>query len=514
MSTPTNMSAPPFQQFIYPPSAATYAAVPPPPPAYSFDPNDILGTMQNNSLNTSIYDGTTKVIAAINDNGRLFTSEFAGLNKDVIQSSLGLRDAIERGNLTNGNAIERTSGITQNIIERVAGENRMTTITSDAASRQAAADTARDIMRAVDHNGANGMSTTERVGSNLSTGLERIGGNTMATTERVGSNLSSGIERNGGNIMTAIERVAGEGRLTTTVTDAATRQASADSARDIAIAVERNGGNGISATQNAQGAITTAIERNAGENRMTTVTMAGQTDNRMTDIRHAVIGEVNRSTNELLGVLRGNTEDLHNAVSSGAWENRTAMATGFNQSMVEALKSKAELSQQSSQEYASLVLENAKSDALLSNQASNQYASLLLEQQKVKEYLSSKGDGHFAMNQLELQKVKEGLACQASNHFSINQLEQQKIRESLTLQMADAKYEALKSQQFLADKIAECCCKTGDKIDNIDRDRLRDNLSVERTDNNLLKVLEFSNAFDGRGYGHGHGHRGRHHGRH
>jgi hypothetical protein len=147
----------------------------------------------------------------------------------------------------------------------------------------------------------------------------------------------------------------------------------------------------------------------------------------------------------------------------------------------------------------------------ISKTVDGHYASLMLEQQKLGQFFGSKADSHFAMNQLELQKVKEGLACQAAQNFSISQLEAQKIRESITLQLADAKYEALKSTTFLADKIAECCCKTGDKIDNIDRDRLRDNLNVERTDNNLLKVLEFTDLLDGRRGGHhGRGRRGHH----
>jgi len=104
------------------------------------------------------------------------------------------------------------------------------------------------------------------------------------------------------------------------------------------------------------------------------------------------------------------------------------------------------------------------------------------------------------MNQLELQKVKEGLAAQASHHFASTQLEAQKIKEVLSAQLADAKYEALKSQQYLGDKIDECCCSVKEKIDVIDRDRLRDNLTVERGDNNILKLLELGDLY-GRGRG-------------
>jgi hypothetical protein len=94
------------------------------------------------------------------------------------------------------------------------------------------------------------------------------------------------------------------------------------------------------------------------------------------------------------------------------------------------------------------------------------------------------------MNQLELQKAKSELASQASQHFSINQLEQQKLGSVLSAQLAEAKYEALKTQTTLAEKMMECCCEVKQKIDLVDRDRLRDKLSNEINDNNSLKQAE------------------------
>jgi hypothetical protein len=135
----------------------------------------------------------------------------------------------------------------------------------------------------------------------------------------------------------------------------------------------------------------------------------------------------------------------------------------------------------------------------------------------MKEYLSSKGDNQFAMSQLELQKAKTDILTQASAHFSVNQLEQQKIREALSNQLAEAKYEALKSQQYLAEKMGECCCEVKQKIDLVDRDRLRDTLNTATNDNNLLKLAElageprYRNGFPFGGYAngpydHGYGH--------
>ena len=125
------------------------------------------------------------------------------------------------------------------------------------------------------------------------------------------------------------------------------------------------------------------------------------------------------------------------------------------------------------------------------------------------------------MNQLELQKAKSDLASQASQHFSINQLEQQKLGSVISAQLAEAKYEALKTQHTLAEKMMECCCEVKQKVDLIDRDRLRDTLSNQVNDNNSLKQAELgypsvinpllaaqSAGFGYPGYGPGYGYGG------
>jgi len=112
---------------------------------------------------------------------------------------------------------------------------------------------------------------------------------------------------------------------------------------------------------------------------------------------------------------------------------------------------------------------------------------------------------------LEMQKVKEGLSVQAAQNFAISQLEAQKNREAIQMQLAEAKYEALKSQQYLGDKMAECCCTIKEKMDTIDRDRLRDNLTVARDRNNTLEQVEVMELLLNRrgGFGEGRGDRDR-----
>ena len=386
----------------------------------------------------------TFLLKAITDSNKSLTADINGVSRDITATSLGLRDAVERGQLNNANITERTASQT---------------------------------IRAVEQGSALNQTTSERVGANAAITSERIGG----------------------NVLTAIERVAGEGRMTTTVTDAANRQAAADSARDVLVSVERTGGNAVSAVQTSYGGLLGAIERTAGESRAQALEGNENTRSALGDVRTSIITDVhrgfsdmstsfNRGTNELLLANTQTSNYLGKAIADSAWENRTAVASA----VLEQLKMGESVKANSAAQYSSIVLENAKSSALLSSQGSNQYASMLLEQQKMKEYLGSKGDNQFAMTQLELQKVKEGLASQAAQHFSISQLEQQKMGSLLSAQMAEAKYEALKSQQYVADKVDECCCEVKEKIDNVDRDRLRDNLVVEKGDNNILKIIELT----------------------
>jgi len=362
--------------------------------------------------------------------------------------------------------------------------------TAERTKQQAANDIARDILRAVEHNGANNAHVTEISAAQLASAIERNGALNASTTERVNSQLASAVERNGATNQAAIERTAGEARLTTVVSDAASRQAANDSARDVERAIDRNGLANLSTTKDAYNGILSSVERNAGETRLAGAISAGVTDTKLTDVRHSVLNDVNRVENEIVSSNTQNFNVLNKAITDSAWENRTAMSTGFQNIGEEHLRTKFDLSKQNA----------------------DHYATLLLEQQKMATFLASKADNHFAVNQLEMQKVKEGLACQAAQNFAITQLEAQKNREAIQMQLAEAKYEALKSQQYLGDKMAECCCTIKEKIDTVDRDRLRDHLTVSRDKNNMLEQVEFLELLLSRrgGWGEGRGGHGHH----
>jgi hypothetical protein len=521
---------PPYQQYqnFYP------AGVNP----YSLDPAQILASLQNTATNSNINEGANKTIFAVSDAQRQLTSELNGVEKNIYDStgkivstiethSLGLRDAIERGNVGQATAIEKTASNTQSTVERVNSQ----------------------LATAIERNGANSMNTTERVGGQVSSAVERVGGQ-----------VGSSVERNGGSILSSIERVAGEGRLTTTVADAASRQAANDNARDVLSAVERNGAAAVGTSKDAYNGLLQSVERNAGESRVQTLTASGILGSAITDVRHSILNDVNRTASDL---SLGQTQSLNvltKHVTDAAWEGRTAMATGFQSLAEENLRTKHDLAQQGSNYFASQMLESQKLAHVTDSKADGHYASQMLEAQKLAHILDNKADGHFAAtlskadhhyasqmleaqklahvsdsksdahfaaiiskndNQfaallLEQQKVKECLASQAANNFAINQLEQQKIKEVITMQLQDAKYEALKNKQDLSKEMAECCCEVKQKIDQraqdvigtvdtLDRNRLRDEVNTINNENTFLKFLDFDRGYD-RGYGRRHRH--------
>jgi hypothetical protein len=291
--------------------------------------------------------------------------------------------------------------------------------------------------------------------------------------------------------LAAIERTSGEARLTTVISEAANRQSSNDNSRDVLSAVERNGFNSVLTTKDTHSGLLATIERNAGEGRIQTLTSAGIADAALRDVRYSILNDLNRVGNDLNMSGVQNFNVLSKSVTDGAWESRTAMANGFQNISEEHLRTKFDLSKG----------------------MDSHYASLMLEQQKLGQFMASKSDSHFAANQLEMQKVKEGLAFQAAQNFSSIQLESAKSNGLISAQLAEAKYDALKNTQFLADKMCECCCEVKMKIDNVDRDRLRDNLIVQRGESNLLRA-EFAERrnddrrFFGGHHGHGDGHHG------
>jgi hypothetical protein len=475
------MSAPP----VYP-SAPVW------PPAgynpYTLDATQILSAMQNNSLTENIYDSTNKMVGSVNDAQRLLTQEHAGVNKNIYDSNNQLFGEL---NATQRLLATEIAGVNKNIYDTIA-QNGIAIERTSANGMATSERVAAQLASAIERNGNNNSSVTERVNSQLASAIERNGANTIATTER-----------NGGNITTTIERVAGEGRLTTTVTDAASRQAANDSARDILRAVDRVGSEAVVTTKDAYNGLLASIERNSGENRMATVLADTASQARLADTRRDINTSITNLEGELLLTLNKISGDTIQSIGNTAWETRQNNNAHFATLLSETQKSSAANALQSAQNYASTLLENQKSFNLLGKQHDNQFAAMI-----------SKQDNNFATLLLEQQKTKECLAQQAAQQFAISQLEAQKVKEVITLQLQDAKYEALKSKNELSKEMSECCCDIKQKIDQrtqdvigtvdtLDRNRLRDEINTTNNENNLLKFAEFGP------WGYDYGRRGR-----
>ena len=323
--------------------------------------------------NQNINHGTDRVMTGLNESTQYLTAGVNTVSKDLNAATLGLRDAIERGNLINGNAIERTSG-----------DIKLNSTILDAANRQAANDSIRDVLRAVDANGNVNGATTERVGSNLN-----------STTERVGSNLNTAIERNAAQL----ERVAGEGRLTTTVTDAASRQAANDSVRDVI--------RSIAATD-------VSVERTAGETRSNFLSGLASQSALVADTRKTITEQINRGTNELIGVIGNNATNMSDLFNINAAESRTAN----NINLLEQVRGNANVLQQGATNHGINLLEQQKIGSLLAAQGARSFADMMLEQQKSTAVLSHEGTKQYADIMMEQQKAAAVLAAQGARSYS------------------------------------------------------------------------------------------------
>jgi hypothetical protein len=478
------------------PNASFYPAFNP----YSLDPTQILASMQNNALTTNIYEGTAKAVNATNDTQRLMTNEFSNVNSNLYD---GVVKGINSTNDTQRLMTSEFSNVNKNIFDTIA-QNSV----------------------AIERNGAAGTATSERVGYQIGSAVERNGANAAATSERVGSQVGVAVERNGGNIMTAIEKVAGEGRLTTTIVDAASRQAANDSARDILRGVDRVGLDAVSTTKETYAGLLQSIERNAGETRLANAIGQGNTDVKLTDVRHSVLNDVNRSTNEIIAAGVQTFNVLNKAVTDSSWEQRTANAAGFQNLAEEHLRTKFDLATGAASHHTSNILENQKIKEQLAMQGASQYASLLLEDQKNKEQIASQSAMQFAAMVSKSDGHYSSLGKQMDCHYASIILEQQKAKELISRELADAKYEALKNKMELSKEMGDCCCEIKMKVDQraqdviatvdtLDRNRLRDEVNTTTNENTFLKFAEFGagpwgyGGYEDRG---GRGSRG-HHGR-
>ena len=510
--------------------------VPPYPPMYpyGFDNEHFLNTLQHQGIINSISDnarGTTREVNAVDrhlsDGVMQLSNEIGSTASKVVDTigaqSLGLRDAVERNALNISNNV--------------------------GASRQSAAESARDIQVSIERTALGGMGATERVGSNVLSTVERVAGDAKfttaisdAATRQATNDLARDIisQTNRGTV--DVLNSLSENRYTGAVSDAASRQAVNDLARDIIGQTTKGSTDVLSAISENRynAAVSDAASRQAvndlardiigqtnkgatdvlsaiAENRFSATVNDAATRQANNDLARDIITQLGNGHTGIMASVERNGDEARGLISTSGYETRTLVNQRATEAMLENARAKEDLARQAAQQYASLLLENHKSVDALSAQTSNQYASTILEQQKVLERVTSQSSQQYASLLLEQQKVKENMSLQMAD----SKYEALKNKEMLAAQIAaassDSKYEALKNTQTLSSQMAECCCeikskigdvsnKMDDTVRTLDSNRLRDSLNTANNEVNLLKILEHTR---GPYYHDHHYHRGR-----
>lgn len=321
------------------------------------------------------------------------------------------------------------------------------------------------------------------VDKHLIDGVCKITDNVSASTAQVRDNINTSAL----GLRDAVERNALN--ITSNLTNSV--QSSADRDRDIQVSIERTAQTGTNATERNASLLLQSVERNAGETRYTNAVSDAANRQATNDLARDIIGTVNKTSGDIINQTNRNSSELMTAVQLNG--SAGSLATTTNGYEVRTLVNSNYANTQSLINTNSASIQS--SICSLGNQSSQQYASLLLEQQKVKEHLGVQ----LAEAKYEALKNKEGLSAQ------------------LATSSCEAKYEALKNTQALSSQLAECCCEiktridcVGSKMDDtlrtIDTQRLRDALNTANNEVNLLKFAEcsrgrFADPFCGYGGG-------------
>ena len=319
--------------------------------------------------------------------------------------------------------------------------------------------------------------------------------------ERNGLTGTGVTERVGSSLMSSVERTAGETRLAGAVADAATRQATNDLARDIT-------------SQSVKG--TTDVLKSLSDDRYLGAVADAAARQSTNDLARDIISESTRGTTQVITALGENRYTT--AVETAATRQATADLTrdvlnNMNRGVNELLKSGtdqyaalANSTERNGDATRELVTASGYETRTLVNERHNMQ---MLEQSRNSDRLYGQSSAQFAALLLEQQKVKEGLAKDMSDA----KYEALRNKEGLSAQLAastsEGKYEALKNTQMLSAQMAECCCEVKGKISDVsskmddtlrtlDSNRLRDSLGVANNEINMYRMYE---RFDDRGRG-------------
>jgi hypothetical protein len=193
--------------------------------------------LQHQNLLSNVNNNTGHIIQEVNSVDKHLSDGVLELNNTIGVSGSRITDAVGAQSLGIRDAVERTA---TNLSSQTAGS-------------------IRDVQVAVERNGFNAMNSSERVGSNILSAVERTAGETRlsnavldATNRQSTNDLARDIINQGNRDASNIQKSITDNQYSNLLSDASNRQTSNDIARDVisrindtstnvALAVEKTG---------------------------------------------------------------------------------------------------------------------------------------------------------------------------------------------------------------------------------------------------------------------------------
>ena len=340
----------------------------------------------------------------------------------------------------------------------------------------------------------------ERNALGLATGATNAAGVAAATArdiqvaiERNGLTGTNVTERVGSGLLSSVERTAGETRLAGAVADAASRQAANDLARDIT-------------SQSVRG--TTDVLKSLADDRYLGAVSDAASRQATNDLARDIIRESTKGTSDVMTALAEtryttsvDTSATRQANSDLIRDVINNMNRGTNETvkiMSDAQTAILSSTERNGNDARQTAIQAGYETRTLVNDRSN---SQILETHRSTDRLYSQSSHQYSSLLLEQQKVKDHL----SKEMADAKYEALKNKEGLSAQMAvssaEAKYEALKNTQMLSSQMMECCCdvkgkisdvssKMDDTLRTLDSNRLRDSLNVANNEVNMYRLYD------------------------
>jgi hypothetical protein len=340
----------------------------------------------------------------------------------------------------------------------------------------------------------------ERNALSLATGATNSAGVAAAAArdiqvaiERNGLTGTGVTERVGSGLMTSVERTAGETRLANAVADAASRQATNDLARDIT-------------SQSVRG--TTDVLKSLADDRYLGAVADAASRQAINDLARDITASGVKGTTDVLKSLADDryTSAIAAAATQQATNDLTRDVIGnVNRSTNEIMKGITD----SAYSALTAIERNGNSNRELTTQAGYETRTLMndranaavLESHRGFDRLHGQASAQYASLLLEQHKSSDHI----SRELAEAKYEALKNKEHLSMQLAassaESKYEALKNTQMLSSQLAECCCeikmkvsdvstKVDDTVRTLDSNRVRDSLNVANNEINMFRLYD------------------------